>query len=431
MVESHAAGAGDGGAGRATGRARRRRVRAAEALVGLGALLTGLTACTPSAPGGAPATPAFSPGTAVPDTSVSPSPSAPLDGDTGPARGFPPGPAEGFPAGPLLPDATAEPQDVLTGLDTPWGLALLPGGAALVTSRDAAQVLLVSSAGAAPLAGPGAEELTRSTTANGEGGLLGVAVPLDVADHGLVYLYRTAAEGNEVVRAVLDPLAGTLGPLERVLGPIPAAGNHNGGRIHFGPDGNLYVATGDAGAPGVSQDPGSLAGKILRVTPDGRPAPGNPDPGTPVWSLGHRNVQGFGWDAAGHMFASEFGQSTVDELNLIEPGGNYGWPEVEGTAGAPGLTDPLVTWSTAEASPSGLAVTQDAVYLAALRGERLWKVPLEGGGVGTPVVALDGLGRMRDVVLGPDGALWILTQNTDGRGSPRQGDDRLVRILPP
>lgn len=353
------------------------------------------------------------------------------------------------PQPPAVPPATAEPQDVVTGLDVPWGLAFLPGGAVLVTQRDAAQVLLVAAGGVTALTGPGADDLVATTTPDGEGGLLGIALPQDTADaDGTadasgdgptdppqgpavdLYLYRTTADGNEVVRAPLDPAAATLGPLEPVLTGIPAASNHDGGRIAFGPDGFLYVATGDAGVPGAAQDPGSLAGKILRLTPDGDPAPGNPVDGSPVWSLGHRNVQGLGWTDDGRMVAAEFGQNTFDELNLIEPGANYGWPEVEGTGGDPAFVDPLVTWSTDEASPSGLAVVGDRVHLAALRGERLWSVTLTADGAQEPTSSVD-LGRLRHVALGPDGALWVLTGNTDGRGDPRPGDDRLVRLLPP
>ena len=334
---------------------------------------------------------------------------------------------------PGLPPATAEPQDVLTGLDAPWGLAFLPSGAVLVTLRDRAVVLVLDAAGVRELTGPGAEELAAGTVTGGEGGLLGIAVSPDYADDRAVYLYRTAGDGNQVVRAELDSVAGTIGPMTPLLTGIPAAGNHNGGRLAFGPDGMLYVTTGDAATRPASQAPGSLAGKILRLTPDGDPAPGNPVAGSAVWSLGHRNVQGIGWTGDGRMLASEFGQNTFDELNEIVPGANYGWPQVEGAGGAAaGFVDPLVTWSTAQASPSGIAVTDDAVYLAALRGQRLWVVPVLPDGVGEPRAVLVGeLGRLRAAATGPDGALWLLTNNTDGRGDPRDGDDRLVRLLPP
>ena len=386
-------------------------------LVGLGGLVAALAltvSCTPGEPPPAPAPTSSSPAPSSPAPSVEPEPAAP-----------PP------PAGPQVPAATATPQDVLTGLVTPWGMTFLPGGAVLITLRDPGQVLLLTESGAAPLTGPGAEALAATTRHGGEGGLLGVAVADDVEQTGLVYLYRTTDQGNEVVRTVLDAVAGTLGELVPVLQGIPAAGNHNGGRIAFGPDGQLYIGTGDAGTPDAAQDPGSLAGKILRVTPDGAPTSGNPTPGSPVWSLGHRNVQGLGWDPDGRMLASELGQNTYDELNVIEPGSNYGWPVVEGRGDVAGMVDPVITWSTDVASPSGIAVTDAGVFVAALRGERLWAVGFLPDGFADAADALTGeLGRLRDVHLGPDGALWILTQNTDGRGSPRDGDDRLVRIEP-
>jgi glucose/arabinose dehydrogenase len=221
-----------------------------------------------------------------------------------------------------------------------------------------------------------------------------------------------------------------LVPQGVVLDGIPRARNHDGGRLAFGPDGFLYVATGDAAVPARAQDPGSLAGKILRITADGEPAPGNPDPGSPVWSLGHRNVQGLAWTPDGRLFASELGQSTWDELNLIEPGGNYGWPLVEGVGRDPRFVDPVVVWPTDAASPSGIGVLAGALYVAALRGESLWRVPLKAGGVGEPERLLHGtFGRLRAAEPDPDGNLWLLTTNTT-RGRVRPGDDRVVVVHP-
>jgi glucose/arabinose dehydrogenase len=225
-------------------------------------------------------------------------------------------------------------------------------------------------------------------------------------------------------------LDGTLGPPEVLLAGIPRSQIHNGGRLAFGPDGMLYVTTGDASEPGSSQQAGTLAGKILRLTPDGGVPTDNPVAGSPVWSSGHRNVQGLAWDSRGDLWASEFGARTWDELNLIRPGANYGWPQVEGTGGvAAGFVDPLVTWPTDQASPSGVAVAGGTVFLASLRGERLWAVPVGAGQAGTAQAFLVGeLGRLRTVAAAPDGSLWLVTSNTDGRGEPRPGDDRIVRL---
>ncbi|BDT92249.1 oxidoreductase [Nocardia sputorum] len=310
-------------------------------------------------------------------------------------------------------------EDVAEDLDVPWGLAFLPDGAALVAERDSGRILRVGAGGAQ-------EQVYQvpGVAARGEGGLLGLAVAPDYAESGYVYAYFTSEMDNRIVRFRLD------GPPEVLVSGIAEAGNHNGGRIAFGPDGMLYAGTGDAGESGRSQDPASRNGKILRLTPEGHAAPGNPFPGSPVYSLGHRNVQGLAWDRAGRLFAAEFGQNRFDEINLIEPGRNYGWPGVEGTGGAGrGFTDPLLTWTTAEASPSGIAIAGDTLYVAALRGERLWTVPLEDGRVGAPRAELrDRYGRLRTVEVAPDGALWLTTSNTDGRGDPRGGDDRVLRF---
>jgi glucose/arabinose dehydrogenase len=316
------------------------------------------------------------------------------------------------------------PVTVASRLKVPWGLAFMPDGSALVTLRDEGTVLRVRSGSAPVRAGtvPGVQPL-------GEAGLLGIAVsPRFASDHS-VFVYLTSASDNRVMRMTLEDNALRLGPV--ILDGIPKANHHDGGRLAFGPDGYLYVSTGDAGNRPAAQDRSSLGGKILRVTTDGRPAPGNPFPGSRVWSLGHRNVQGMAWDAAGRMYASEFGQDTWDELNLVKAGANYGWPTVEGRAGRAGFTDPLVQWPTDDASPSGIAVGRDGnVYVAALQGRALWQVPVANGSAGTPRRLLAGrYGRLRTVVTGPDGRLWIVTSNTF-RGQPAPDDDRVI-ILPP
>jgi glucose/arabinose dehydrogenase len=214
----------------------------------------------------------------------------------------------------------------------------------------------------------------------------------------------------------------------RILDGIPGGPIHNGGRIAFGPDGYLYVGTGEAGQTELSQDRDSLGGKILRVTVDGDPAPGNPFDGSPVWSLGHRNVQGLAWDAQGRMWAAEFGQNTWDELNRIRPGRNYGWPEVEGRSGDSEFVNPVRQWRTDVASPSGIAVAGGSVFMAALQGARLWQVPVAGE-VGRPKALLvNRYGRLRTVAVAPDGSLWVTTSNRDGRGSPASDDDKILRL---
>ena len=366
-----------------------------------------------------------SPGPSPTGTPVTP----PVPSLSAPAE---PSPSPETPETPVVTGTPGAPTDVATGLPVPWSIALMPDGDALVSLRDEARIVRVAADGAVsdvPSTGEGGR--IPRVDPGGEGGLLGLALSPAFADDGLVYAYMTTGDGNEVTRMSLD--GDRLGEPEVIVSGIPKSGNHNGGRLAFGPDGMLYVTTGDAQDSSASQDPASLGGKILRVTPDGAPAPGNPFAGSPVWSLGHRNVQGIGWDGAGRMYASEFGQNTLDELNLIVPGGNYGWPLVEGGGGGPDFVDPLVTWSTDEASPSGIAVTGDAVYLAALRGQRLWRVPLVDGpvvdgAVGAPEPYLVGeLGRLRDVVLTPEGDLLVLTNNTS-RGDSRPGDDRLVTL---
>lgn len=317
-------------------------------------------------------------------------------------------------------------QTIATGLPVPWGLAFLPDGSALVTLRDQGEVIRVTQGSAPVSVGrvPGVEP-------EGEAGLLGIAVSPAFASDRTVFAYLTSGDDNRVIRMTFDGTRLKPGPV--IVKGIAKAGNHDGGRLAFGPDGYLYISTGDAGLREAAQDKGSLSGKILRVTRDGTPAPGNPFPGSRVWSLGHRNVQGMAWTRTGSMYASEFGQNSWDELNRIEPGRNYGWPVVEGIGRRAGFVDPVRQWTTADASPSGIAVGADgAVYMAALRGQSLWRIPLDAEGkTGEPQRLLQGeYGRLRTVVPAPDGRLWLVTSNTF-RGPPRPGDDRIIALRLP
>ncbi|MBB6170453.1 glucose/arabinose dehydrogenase [Nocardiopsis mwathae] len=327
------------------------------------------------------------------------------------------------------PAVLEEPVDVATDLEVPWGIDFLPDGSALVTERDSTRVVRV---------GPGGEVTEVGTVdaavPRGEGGLLGLAVHPDFPDEPAVYVYATAADDNRILRMPYAEDTG-LGDPEVVLDGIPKAVVHNGGRIAFGPDGLLYAATGDAAEPRTAQDTDSLAGKILRMTPEGRVPDGNPFDNL-VYSYGHRNVQGLAWDGEGRMFATEFGADAYDEVNVIEPGGNYGWPEVEGIGGDDRFIEPVVVWTPAEASPSGAAIAGDALWVAALRGERLWRVPLTGDAedpVGEPeALYVERYGRLRSVAAHPDGEeLWVGTSDRDGRGSPAPGDDRILRVPAP
>ena len=310
--------------------------------------------------------------------------------------------------------------DVATDLQAPWSVTF-HGSTALISERDTTRILEVTADG-------GTRTVTeiRDAQPGGEGGLLGLAV-----HETFLYTYYTTAEDNRIVRFPLtgEPGALSAGDPEVILDSIPRANTHNGGRIAFGPDGMLYATTGDVNEPNNAQDETSLAGKILRLTPEGSIPADNPIPGSPVYSMGHRNPQGIAWAADGTMYSSEFGQSTWDELNIITPGGNYGWPVVEGIANRDGFIDPVQQWRPAEASPSGMTINGGSIFIANLRGQSLRQIPLAAPD--TSRVLLHGeFGRLRDVVTAPDDTLLVLTNNTDGRGSPTQGDDRLLRIDP-
>lgn len=367
-------------------------------LVALVLSLTVLTACA-SADDGPPSD----------DSQAAPSPTSSQDPPVQTAS-----PAPGSPV-----SATVT-RTVVSGLATPWGLDFLPDGTAVVTERDTRRVLVIEDGKAREIG-----KLSQARPQQ-EAGLLGVVVSPDFTTDQTLFFYLTTASDNRIVRATYaDSRLGTTTPI--VTG-IPKASFHDGGRLAFGPDGFLYASTGDAGEGHLAQDPDSLAGKILRMTADGKPAPGNPSGGL-VFSLGHRNVQGLAFDQDDQLWASEFGDKAFDELNRIVPGANYGWPEFEGKGGTEGMTDPQVVWKTGEASPSGLAYLEGHLWMASLKGERLWRVTVSDGKASDPTDFFVGkYGRLRTVVVAPNGSLWLTTSNRDGRGDPADADDRILEI---
>ncbi|WP_330263420.1 PQQ-dependent sugar dehydrogenase [Streptomyces griseorubiginosus] len=313
-----------------------------------------------------------------------------------------------------------------SGWTIPWGVFWLPDGkSALVTERDDFRVWKVTKDGTKTQVGT----VPNAVTTNGEGGLLGVAVDPKWETNHHVYFMHTASEGNRVVRMTYDGTA--LSDYTVLLQGIKKNRYHNGGRLAFGPDGYLYVSTGEAQTPDLAQDKNSLNGKILRMTTDGKPAPGNPF-GNLVYSLGHRNPQGLAFDRNGRLWEAEFGNSSKDELNLIKPGANYGWPVCEGTCSTAGMTNPKATWNVSEASPSGIAIVRNVVYMASLRGERLWRIPINGDNesVGTPTAYYVGTyGRLRTVTKVPGAdQLWLSTTNCDNNGGAADGSDKIFRV---
>jgi glucose/arabinose dehydrogenase len=316
------------------------------------------------------------------------------------------------------PGAKLRVSEVVTGLTSPWGLVALDDGSFLISERDTRKILHAR----------GSRETLVQTIEEadpaGEGGLLGL---LASKDERTIFAYYTAADDNRIVAMSWD--GQRLGEPKVIFSGIPKGGRHDGGRMALGPDGYLYVATGETADERLAQDKGSLGGKILRLTLAGKPAPGNPFD-SEVYSYGHRNVEGLAFDDKGRLWASEFGEQDWDELNLITKGGNYGWPLVEGSGSGKGLINPKIVWRPADASPSGLAYWQGELWMAALRGGRLWEIPLDGTSTGKPIAHFtDTYGRLRSVLPSQDGkSLLLSSSNTDGRGDPGPGDDKLYRI---
>jgi Raf kinase inhibitor-like YbhB/YbcL family protein len=316
-------------------------------------------------------------------------------------------------------------RDVNTQIDLPWGITFLPDGSALVAERDRFEIVRVTLSGQKTVIG----KITEAVTTGGEGGLLGLAASPNFATDHYIYAMHTAANDNRVVRFKYEN--GAIGPREALVTGIAKNRFHNGGRIKFGPDGMLYITTGDGQDGTRAQNLNSLNGKILRVTPTGAGAPGNPFPSAPrVYSLGHRNPQGIAWDSQGRLWEAEFGDSTWDELNLIQPGKNYGWPNCEGRCSNSAYVNPIQQWDVASASPSGIEIVNDWIYMAAVRGERLWVMKITGSTTDTPRAFFNGRwGRLRTVVKTPDGGLWLTSTNNDKNGgTPSVLDNVIVRL---
>lgn len=349
-----------------------------------------------------------------------------LSSCTGPApsgASAPPGAAAGEPASP------GRVTELATGLDTPWGLTFLPDGSALVSSRDTFEIRRVD-----PETGDhhAVGQVDGVATAP-DSGLLGLAASPAVARDRTVYAFVSTASDNRVVALELDPEFTSFTQTRVVLDGIQVGTDrHQGGRLAFDETGALWVTTGDANNPSLPSDPNSLNGKILRIRPDGTIPPDNPSDSS-VYSTGHRNVQGITFGPDGTVYSSEFGDQEQDEVNVITPGADYGWPDSEGFVGSTG-TPPLFTFATDEASPSGIAYASGSLWVAGLRGQRLWQLPVDGGELaGDPVSHLEReYGRLRTVQSAPDGTLWITTSETDGASwggaSPEERDDRILRI---
>lgn len=346
----------------------------------------------------------------------------------------------------------------IANLEVPWSLVFLPDGRALVSERPGSIRLirdgkLEEEPYASFAVASGAETNLLgsflSVFADGEGGLMGLAVHPDFPRSPYVYAMQTYSGPKGVKNRIIRLCdEGDTSRFDRVIfDDLPGWTFHNGGRIAFGPDGMLYVTTGETFEAELAQDLSSPAGKILRLTSDGGVPADNPFPNSPVYSYGHRNPQGLAWEPwSGALFASEhgptgeFGLSAHDEINVIRVGGNYGWPLAVGAPGVERLIDPIFVWTTRAVPPAGLAFHKGDLFVAALGGGALVRIKPAPDDGGYTVVGVEHwfsrgpddtiLGRLRDVVEGPDGALYILTSNRDGQGTPRPGDDHIYRLVP-
>lgn len=311
-------------------------------------------------------------------------------------------------------------------LDVPWALTFLPDDGSILITQRGGEVLLLDREG-----GTNPKEIAKiDVRQNGESGLHGLAIHPKYPEKPFIYLYYTYSSNgnialNRVSRFNFD--GESLKDEQVIVDKIPGAIFHDGGRIKFGVDEYLYITTGDAQNPSLAQDKNSLAGKILRVTDEGRSVEGNPF-GNLVYSYGHRNPQGITWDDKNNLWATEHGQSATDELNLIEAGNNYGWPAIRGDQKAEGMIEPKLHSGSQTWAPAGAAFFEGSIFFGGLRGQALYQIKL---GQLELVEHFKGeVGRIRDVVLGPDNILYITSSNKDGRGTPSAEDDKIFRVNP-
>jgi len=328
------------------------------------------------------------------------------------------------PEGGTLPPDKRDEMVIMTNLDIPWEIAFLPDKDMLITERPGTLIR----------AGIDQEVIEIDGVRHiGEGGLLGLAVHPNFEENNWIYLYLTSETDGQITNRVERyALSGnSINDKKVIIDGIQGSAIHDGGRIKFGPDGYLFITTGDAGNEELAQDRDSLNGKILRLNDDGTVPEDNPF-GTPVWTWGHRNPQGLTWDSQGRLWATEHGRSGVrsgyDELNLIERGKNYGWPVIQGPEESEDMVAPIVqsgpntTWA-----PAGAQFYQGSIYFAGLRGARLYEYQIEGDNLVEHLI--DKYGRLRAVSL-EDNFLYLSTSNTDGRGNAVEVDDRIIKINP-
>ncbi|MET8282867.1 PQQ-dependent sugar dehydrogenase [Micromonospora sp. NPDC005174] len=320
-------------------------------------------------------------------------------------------------------------RQVATDTDIPWGLVTLPDGSVLYSRRDAQDIVQLN-----PTTGVktsvGTVPNVQST--DGEGGLLGLAISSSFASDRWLYIMHTSPSDNRIVRIKLENGRLTTSSEQILISGIRRNKFHNGGRLRFGPDGKLYASTGDAQNGTYAQDRAALEGKVLRLNPDGSVPSDNPF-GNYVWSYGHRNPQGLAFDSQGRLWEQEFGNSIMDETNLITKGGNYGWPACEGTSGTCGTAGyiaPVRTYPTAEGSCSGIAVVRDALYVACARGTRLYRGVISGSSLTNVQTYFSGTyGRLRTVEPSPDGGLWLTTTTTGDKDSiPNNSNEKILHV---